>query len=361
MMRKVVIKVGTNSISKDGRIDLRFMRDLVRQLAALKDEGYSPMLISSGAIGCGALELGLKQPIRKLEEKQAAASVGQGMLMEHYRRLFSKHSIKVAQVLLTYEDFSRRTNFVNLKRSIDTLLRMGVVPIVNENDAISIHEIDRSFGDNDTLSALVASKIEADLLIMLTTTDGLYDRNPKRKDAKLLRIVEEITPEIKKNAGKASLGGRGGMRSKVEAADMAMQSGIQMVVANSKEKDAVLRIAAGEDLGTMFVPKEKASNKKRWIKFTRPAGTLVIDDGARKALERGKSLLPAGIKDIKGSFHVKDVVEIVCSGRTVGKAIADYSSEELERIKGRHSDEIENILGYKSYEAVFRRENFIGG
>ncbi|RQD83761.1 glutamate 5-kinase, partial [Methanosalsum natronophilum] len=236
----------------------------------------------------------------------------------------------------------------------------GVIPIINENDPTCVHEIEATFGDNDKLSAMVASKIEADLLIMLSDIDGLYDKNPKRNpDAKLLSTVEEITPEIESFGGNpSSTKGTGGMRTKIEAAKICNMTGCFMVIANSAIENAILKILDGEQIGTLFLTKEDVhKNRIRWIILSKSSGKIVVDHGAKNAIEKKMSLLPSGVVDVTGNFERGDIIEIECDGYLFAKGITDYSSDELDIIKGLHTDKIVEVLGYKNYNHVIKQEN----
>ncbi len=337
------------------------MEDVARQACALTKQSKEVIIVSSGAIGSGVKELGLGTMPRDIPTRQGAAAVGQSILMETWRSAFRKFGVKVAQILLTYEAFSNRRTYLNLRNSMAILAKYGTIPIINENDPISVHEIEATFGDNDKLSALVAGKVDAELLVLLTDVSGLYDRNPKRKDAKLIPEVREITAEIERIGGEpGSWRTKGGMKTKIEAAKIAMKSNCNMIIANAREREALTRILEGEELGTLFrASKTPYTNKARWIRFSKSHGTIKIDKGARDALMRGSSLLPSGILKVEGGFDVGDVVSINHTDQEIAKVIVDYSAEELNKIKGKHTDQIERILGYKNYDSVFRRENMV--
>jgi len=356
----VVVKIGTSVLTKpDGSLDKKYMQDIARQTYSLMKQGREVILVSSGAIGSGVKELRLGAMPRDIPSRQGAAAVGQSILMEAWRRAFRKYGVKVAQILLTYEAFSNRRTYLNLRNSMSNLAKHGVVSIINENDPISVHEIEATFGDNDKLSALVASKVDAELLILLTDVKGLYDKNPRRKDAKLIAEVKEITPAILRIAGEpGSWRSKGGMKTKIEAAKIAMRSSCDMIIADAHEQEVLARILKGEELGTLFkASKTGYTNKERWIRFSKSHGSIKIDGGARNALLRGANLLPSGILKVEGKFSAGDVVSIIHDSQEIAKGIVDYSSEELNKIKGKQTDEIEKILGYKNYDNVFRREN----
>ena len=361
-INRIVVKIGTSTLTKeDGSLDVEYVEDAARQISTLLKEGKEVIVVSSGAIGLGVKELGLKGLPRDIPMRQGAAAVGQSILIEAWREAFKKYGFKVAQLLLTYESFSNRRTYLNLRNSMSVLMKLKVVPIVNENDPISIDEIEATFGDNDKLSALVASKVNADLLVILTDVDGLYDKNPRHKDARLIPVVEEITPEIERIGGRhGSWRTKGGMRTKIEAAKIAMKSNCDMVIANAKKKDVILRIVEGEEIGTLFkASKEGYRNRDRWIRFSLCNGKVEIDEGAKEALLKGGSLLPSGIIGVEGNFQAGDIVSIVCNGEEIARGIVEYSSEEIRKIKGRHSHEIEKILGYKNYDNVIRSVNMV--
>ena len=367
-VNKIVIKIGTSSITKKGcddtkencSIDPGFMESIAFQVSELRKHGKEVILVSSGAIGVGLNELGIAPKPREIPIRQAAAAVGQSILMQYWSEAFSKYGMKVAQILLTYEFYSDRVSYLNLRNSISTLLEYGVVPIINENDCTCTNEIEAIFGDNDKLSAMVASKIDADLLIILSDIDGLFDRNPKtHSDARLLSLVERITPEIESYGGDpTSFKGVGGMRTKIKAAKICSMAGCYVLIANSEIENVVLKILSGEEVGTLFLAERHIQkNRARWIILARASGTVRVDAGAKAAVLGKNSLLPAGIVGVEGSFDRGDVVKLECEGRVFAKGITDYTSEELLKIKGAHTNEIEGILGYKNYDNVIKKEN----
>lgn len=351
-VNRIVIKIGTNILTKkDGRLDLNYLQKIASQIIKLIDEGKEIIIVTSGAIGSGCSELGIKGKIRDIKSRQIAAAVGQSSLIENYKKIFRKNNLKIAQILLTYDSFSNRKTYLNLRNSISAMLKLNIIPVINENDPISIDEIGASFGDNDRLSALVASKIEADLLIMLTDVRGLYDKNPERKDAKLIKIVDKIDSRIEKIAGQAkSLRGLGGMRTKIEAAKIAMNSGCNMIIAFGKTKDILLNIMKGQEIGTFFISKNKLSNKQRWLMYAKSNGKIIVDEGAKKALMNKKSLLASGIKNVQGNFKFKEIVNI----NNFAKGVSNYSSADLKKIKGKKSDQIKKILEKDAKEVILR-------
>jgi glutamate 5-kinase len=360
-VKRIVLKIGTSSLSnEDGSFNRRLTEDIAAQVARLRDAGKTVIIVSSGAIGIGCEELKMNERPREIPLRQAAAAVGQNILMQEWMAAFNKHDLKVAQILLTYEAFSNRMTYLNLRNSISALLDAGVVPIINENDPICVHEIEATFGDNDKLSAMVASKVEAELLILLSDIDGLYDKNPKKNEnAKLISTIEKITPEIESYGGSpTSMKGVGGMRTKIEAAKITSIAGCHMVIANSAIQDVVMKIMDGEDIGTLFLARDgKYKNRTRWIILSKASGKLIVDKGAGEAVRRKRGLLPSGIIGVDGVFERGDIVEIESEGTVFAKGITDYSSSELNKIKGKHSDMIEKILGIRNYDEVVRKSN----
>jgi len=363
-IKKIVIKVGTRLLTyKTGKLNLSIIEKIVRQIADLKNQGKDVVLVSSGAVGAGIGKLGLKKKPVSIQEKQAVAAVGQGLLIQFYEKLFSEYGHIVAQVLLTREDLDNRKRYINSRNTLLHLLKFGVIPIINENDTISTEEIE--FGDNDRLSALVATLIDADLLLILTDIDGLYTSNPRRNpEASYISFVGEITPEIKKYAGQTEeTMAKGGMITKIEAAEIVTSSGIDMVIANGKEENIIRRILEGEEIGTFFFAKQcHLPSRKRWIAFAQKCkGAIYVDQGAEAALiEEGKSLLPAGVLRLEGSFSKGDMVSIynLC-GEEIARGLVNYSAEELGFIIGHKTDEIEHILGYSGHKEVIHRDNLV--
>lgn len=361
--QRIVVKVGTSTLThKTGKLNLLQLENIVRQLADLCNQGKQVILVTSGAVGAGVEKLGLSGKPKTMPEKQAAAAVGQGVLLHMYEKLFAEYGQVVGQVLLTREDLADRKRYLNARHTFLTLLEFGVLPIVNENDTVAVEEI--KLGDNDTLSALVASLVDADLLILLTDTDGLYDGNPRTNPfAKLIPVIEEITPEIERLAGGAgSALGTGGMATKLQAAKIATNSGIPMVIAHGAKPGILRDIISGHFRGTLFVPGERLQSRKRWIAFgSHIQGKLIVDAGAKKALlEDGSSLLPIGITAVEGDFEVGNVVSVVGpEGLEFARGIVNYASWEIEKIKGKNTNQISAILGYKDYDEVIHRDNLV--
>ncbi|MGE4274498.1 MAG: glutamate 5-kinase [Candidatus Methanomethylophilaceae archaeon] len=361
-IKKVVVKVGTSSITKEGyQVDTEFMDSVARQVKVLREKGIEVIVVTSGAIGIGMDAMGGHPKPNEIPIRQAAASVGQSILMQKWNDSFGKVGLTIAQVLLTYDFYSDRTRFLNLRNTMETLLDHGVIPILNENDALCIKEIEAYFGDNDTLSSMVASKMESELLIILSDVDGLYDRNPVlyKGKANLIREVHAITKEIESYASKDIKGkGVGGMRAKIEAAKICCLSGCHMVIANHSIEDVLLRVVAGEEIGTIFVAEgDVRRGKMRWILLSHSSGAIEVDEGAKAALLRHMGLLPKGILSVNGPFEPGDVVDIVQGGEVFAKGIVEYDSRDLTKVKGLHSNDIEKTIGYCRHGNVIRGEN----
>ncbi len=361
-VKRIVLKIGTSSLTnEDGSFNRQLTENIAKQVAQLRGLGKTVIIVSSGAIGIGCEELKMPSRPREIPLRQAAAAVGQNILMREWMAAFDKHNLKVAQILLTYEAFSNRMTYLNLRNSISELLEFGVIPIINENDPICVHEIEATFGDNDKLSAMVASKVEAELLILLSDIDGLYNKNPKKNDdAQLISIIEKITPEIESYGGSpTSMRGVGGMRTKIEAAKITSISGCHMVIANSAAENVVTRVVGGEKIGTLFLARDGKyrKNRTRWIILSKADGKIIVDKGAEEAIRKSRGLLPSGIIEVSGIFDRGGVIEIESEGKVFAKGITDYTSSELNKIRGKHSDMIEKILGYKNYDEVVRKGN----
>ncbi|MHC4396644.1 MAG: glutamate 5-kinase [Planctomycetota bacterium] len=355
--KRIVVKIGTNILTKDGGVDTAYVRRVASQINSLLKIGRQVVIVSSGAIGMGAGQLGLVGKIKDTKMHQACAAIGQPLLMTEYRKSFARFGVTVAQVLLTAEVLNNRKTYLNLRNSIETLLKLGVVPVLNENDSVSTDEIGSAFGDNDKLSALVASKIDADLLIMLSDIDALYDKDPRKfSDAKVIETVYEITEGIVRSAGgKGSRYGVGGMQTKIEAAKIASNAGCRIVLANGRLKNVIGRIISGAPIGTIFMPKRKLSNRSRWILNSAAAGVINIDEGAMRAVKNRKSLLPSGIVGVKGSFEAGSVVML----NDNAKAVAGFSSAELKTLAGKHSSEIKKLLGPGHRDVVAIPEDIV--
>jgi glutamate 5-kinase len=374
MGKLVVVKVGTSSVTKsDGNLDFDAMRALTDQIAEAVKRGYHIILVTSGAIASGVAELSIKPNPNDIVFKQACAAVGQAILMEHYRQLFKRHNLKVAQVLLTKEDLANRVSYIHTCNVLDRLLSLGVIPIINENDVTSVDEImpvmrgyKVNFSDNDILSVLIANAVQADLIVILSNIDGLYDGNPsKKRGARVIPIVEKITPEIKEAAeGKSALG-RGGMKTKLEAAEIAMQSGIPLVIANSRRENVLLDILEGKNVGTYFKPLGgRIPSIKSWIAYGAGSkGQIKVNEGAKQAILRGASLLAVGVESVSGQFKIGDVVSIVGPDeKEFARGITNYSSDEINLIKGLRSTQIKKVLGYiRRKEIIVRKLMYVFG
>ena len=364
-VKRIVIKVGSSTITYgNGKRNFSRIDRLAREIADLANQGKEIILVSSGAVAVGVDRLGLPAKPKTIPGKQAAAAVGQGVLMHTYEKIFAEYGQIVAQVLLTRVDSVDRHRYTNSRNTFLALLEHKVIPIVNENDVVAIDEL--KIGDNDNLSALVAGIVDADLLIILSDIDGLYTANPQKDpNAKLVPEVTDITPEIEASAGDAgSKVGTGGMFTKIQAAKMATSSGINMVIASGEEKDAISRILEGEEIGTLFVSREnRLQFRKRWLAFgARIAGKIVVDDGCAKAVRKagGCSILPAGITDVEGEFEAGNTISVVNkNGHELARGLSNYSSEELDMIKGAKTSEIENILGHKHFDEVIHRDDLV--
>ncbi len=354
---RVVVKIGSSSIMRNGsKVSRDFMDSVAEQVKALRDEGIEVLIVSSGAIPLGLKSMGVVPKPNEVPIRQAAASVGQGILMREWGDCFQRYGLLVGQILMTMDTYSDRESALNLHNTVMSMLEHGIIPIFNENDAIRTQEI--RFGDNDTLSAIVASRTDADLLVILSDVDGLYDANPSRSpDAKLIPVVP-VLEDVEDVAGDAGTTmGTGGMKTKLKAAHICRDAGCYMVIAHSGADSAIYRAVKGQDIGTLFLTGAEISKKRRWIKSAHPSGKVVVDAGAQKALLDHRSLLPIGIKSVEGTFGKGDVVDIVCDGRTIAKGIVSYGSEDLKSIAGRHSDEIPKVLGYKVHDDAIISEN----
>jgi glutamate 5-kinase len=361
--QRIVVKVGSSTLTRDGALRARKFSDLSNQVAGLVAKGRQVVVVSSGAIAVGSRRLQWTQPGKTIPAMQAAAAVGQIGLIELYQRRFARHGLLVAQVLLTRVGLEDRERFINARHTLHELLDLGVVPIVNENDTVSTEEI--RFGDNDNLSAQIVNLVGADLLVILTDVDGLYREKPVPGAARppLFRVIERITPEIEAAAqGSSSAFGRGGMITKLQAARTAARSGAATVICNGGPRDVLTRLGEGELVGTMVLPGERLASKKHWLAFTsRTQGALVLDDGAVAALvDRGRSLLPAGVVEVRGRFHIGDPVSCLApDGRELARGLTAYASEEIARIKGLATGKIAGVLGYSNGDEVIHRDDLV--
>jgi len=361
----IVVKLGTSSLtSGTSKISPPFLVELARQVTQLHSAGHQVILVSSGAIAAGREKLGFPQLLKDLPAKQMLSAIGQPRLMAIYEQVFGLYGHTLAQVLLTRTDLADRRRYLNARNTLTALLSHGALPIINENDTVATEEI--RVGDNDNLSALVANVVEADMLILLTDQSGLFTSDPRSNpDAKL---VEEInTPEIPQEIWEAASGsgtklGTGGMVTKLQAADLARRSGTTVVIAQGTELNVLSRLANGERVGTRFAPVISAlESRKRYILSGRLApGQITVNEGAASAINRGGSLLPIGITQVSGEFDRGDTVRVLDeSGRELARGISNYSSADLARLRGRHSDEIESLLGYDYGDEVIHRNDLV--
>lgn len=367
MNQTIVVKIGTSSLTNPatGNLALSTIAGLVEVLSRLRVAGNNVILVTSGAVGVGCVRLGLHERPRNIAVKQAVAAVGQGRLMRVYDDLFTSLQQPIAQVLLTRSDLVQRSRYVNAHNTFAALLKLGVIPIVNENDTVAIEEL--KFGDNDTLSARVASLLEADWLFLLTDVDRLYSADPRsHPDAQPITIVRHIDQlaELEVQTGdRGSQWGTGGMMTKIAAARIATASGVRTVITEGKNPGNIEKILAGEPIGTHFEPQPQPGNaRKRWIAYGLvPCGKIYLDQGAVNAIAKaGKSLLAAGITQVEGEFHNSDAVQLCdTTGREIARGIVNYSSSELKKIQGRQSVEITAILGYPGAETVVHRDNLV--
>ena len=372
--RRIVVKVGTSVLTdtrNDGGLDLPVLKDLASQICHLhKSQDAEIILVTSGAIAAGRQELrqaGQQLSERDIPSRQALAAVGQGRLMNAYQHLFDSHGVMAAQALLTINDLAARQPYLNVRNTLTALLDLGVVPILNENDVVAVDEIGAVFGDNDRLSALVTNLVDADLLIVLTDTDGLYTADPFRDpSATLIPVVDHIDDRIQATVGQhLNPWARGGMPTKLDAARLVTSAGIPMIMCSGRAENAVLRAAAGQAIGTLFrATGEKLEARKRWM-LSRVKdsqwGEIEVDGGAADALlNRHVSLLPAGVRNVRGDFQRGDIVYIVDEpGRQIACGIANYAAEEIARIRGFRSDGITAILGYHYGQEVVHRNNLV--
>ena len=375
-IKRVVIKIGSSVISNrdKGRSSLEcglsrdWVRHYARKIKAIRDKGFDVVLVSSGAIMAGRERLEFGRADLTVPEKQACAAIGQSFLMHTYEKAFEKKELKVAQILLSHDDLENRKRYLNAKHTIETLLEKGVIPIINENDSVTVEEI--KIGDNDSLSATVACLVDAQLLIILSDVDGLYDRDPSLKvksgteKAQLLSHVSRVSEDIEKIAGKSKNHLTvGGMVTKVQAAKKTMSFGIPTLVVNGLDEKVIEKIFAAKEVGTLFWSgKGKIRDRKHWIAHTlKSAGTLTLDEGARKALvERGKSLLPAGLLEVQGNFEFGTALTLLDeSGKEIGRGLVNYSSRDLESIKGMKTPAVRSLMGKSFYAEVIHRDDLV--
>ena len=361
--RRIVVKVGSSVLTDRGALRPRVFSEIARQVSALRAEGRDAVVVSSGAIAIGSRDLGWDGPGRSIPEKQAAAAVGQIGLLEIYRKRFARHGHRVAQVLVTRAGLEDRERYLNARHTLMKLFELGVVPVVNENDTVATDEI--RFGDNDNLSATVVDLVGADLLVLLTDVDGLHVEPPVEGQPKppLIEVVDKVDDAVRAAArGSNHAFGRGGMTTKLEAAQVAARGGAATVICNGRTRDALVRVAAGDNLGTLFRAGSRLASRKHWLAFTtRTRGELVLDDGAARALlERGRSLLPAGVTEVKGRFGIGDPVACVdARGRALARGLTAYGADEIRRIAGQSARKIPQVLGYSNGDEVIHRDDLV--
>ncbi len=363
--KRIVVKVGTSTITyPNGKINYEKIEKMARILTDFQNQGKEMLLVSSGAGAAGVGRMGLEAKPGTIPGKQACAAVGQGILMHIYERIFGEYGQVVAQVLLTKNDMANQHSYANARNALQEMISWGVIPIINENDVVAIDEF--KIGDNDNLSALVASLADADLDILLSDIDGLYTANPKtHPDARLVSVVEEVTPEIEATAGGAgSRNATGGMLTKLQAAKNAMSAGIALIIANGEHLEILRDILRGEPVGTLFVPKESHLRfRNQWLAFgSKINGRLIVDAGLSKALrQKGScSILPVGIVSVEGEFDSGDTVSVVDQeGHELARGMTNYGSEDVALIKGCKTSQIEDRIGYKHYDEVIHRDNLV--
>jgi glutamate 5-kinase len=361
--RRVVVKVGSNVLTARRGLNIPVMRSIAGQISRLMEAGREVILVSSGAMASGLKKVGLERRPDELPQRQAVSAVGQAGLIMEYEKAFERHHLKAAQILLTSEDLSSRKRYLNARNTLNTLLDWKIVPIINENDTVSVEEI--KLGDNDNLAAMITLLMDADLLVILSDIDGLFTRDPRTEpDAELIPVVGVITKSTEKAAGSIPGPlGTGGMMSKINAARKVNSAGVPMVVAKGDKPDILVRLFDGEAHGTYFVPRrQKLTRRKCWIAFSlKPKGVLTIDAGARTAVtRRGKSLLASGIVEVQGEFTVGAPVEFQApGGEAVGVGLVNYGAADIRRIMGLRSQHISQVLGHKSYDEVIHRDNLV--
>ncbi|ARU27636.1 glutamate 5-kinase [Cellvibrio sp. PSBB006] len=361
--KRWVVKIGSALLTNDGKgLDAQAIAGWVAQMAALRQRGIELVLVSSGAVAAGMRRLGWSSRPTEIHQLQAAAAVGQMSLVQTYEVEFQRYGLLTAQVLLDHDDLSSRQRYLNARSTLKTLIGLSVIPVINENDTVVTDEI--RFGDNDTLGALVANLIEADLLVILTDQLGMYDSDPRiNPEAQLLSEIAAEEPELEKMAGGGGVLGRGGMITKVRAARVAARSGADTVIVGGRIDNALLRLAEGDNIGTfLWAQQQPQAARKRWISGQlQTRGTLVLDDGAvRVVREQGKSLLPVGVKEVRGNFTRGDMVICVApDGREVARGLVNYHADEARKIIGKPSNKIEALLGYKDDEELIHRDNLV--
>ncbi len=358
-MKRIVIKIGSSSLVCDGKLDTQRLDSLINEIKILDSMNVKVCIVTSGSIALGAYSIGVKPKDMKL--KQACAAHGQAILMEGYAKAMLKYNLKCAQILVNHDDFENRERMLNLENTLNTLIENNIVPIINENDALQTEEI--KVGDNDTLSALIAPMASADMLILLSDIDGLYTDNPKKvKDAKLIKKVEKITPEIKAMAHPSSTEvGTGGMQTKISAAIIATTSGVDMIIQNANDIDKIHNAFDKDNyVGTLFVKNKSVNARNQWILFkTRPSASIIVDDGCAKAILDRKSLLAKGIIALDGEFLEGDVINIINNKNVIAKGISNFRDYDILKIKGHDSNEIKEILHHNCKDVVIHANNIV--
>ena len=362
--RRIVIKIGSQILSSPIGIEEGRLKELVRQLAMLHDQKKELVVVSSGAVAAGMTRLGLKERPKTIPQKQALAAVGQIKLMALYERHFARFEKSVAQVLLTHEDLANRQRYLNARHTFQTLLESRIIPIVNENDTVAVEEM--KFGDNDHLSSLVATLLAADLLVILSDVQGVYDRDPKvSADARLIPLITDLKTMRRQISGLSQTQfGTGGIATKLDAAEKAAAAGIPTLIGSGLQAGVLTKVFdATAEVGTLILPDEnRLTIRKHWIAYNlKPSGEIVVDQGAHDAVvERGKSLLPSGLKEVRGLFGVGECVRCLdVSGLEFARGLVNYSAQELNRIKGLHTSKIEKVLGYKAYDEIIHRDDLV--
>lgn len=362
-MKTIIVKVGSNIITSENGLNVRRISSIARIVSEVRDRGYSVAIVSSGAIAAGKRKLNLKDRMIDIKLKQAAAAVGQSSLIRLYEKKFAKFNKMVAQILITQDAFDDRKRYVNAKNTLLSLFSFGIIPVINENDTVAIDEI--KFGDNDRLASLVAGMLGAERLFILSDVEGLYTDDPRKsRKAKLIRTVTAIDDEMMNIAKvSASSVGTGGMKSKLLAAKYASENGVTVHILNGARPSAIVSVLDGNNNGTTIIRQEKRlSSRKGWIAFgVKPKGAIVLDQGAVDALIRkGRSLLPSGIIDVHGDFEIRDAIFCIDpEGKKVGKGLTNYASDEIRKIMGKKTSEIEKYLGYKYSDEVIHRDNLV--
>lgn len=361
--KRIVVKVGTSTLLyPNGKINLYRIEHLARELSDLASQGREVILVTSGAIGAGMVRMGLSERPESMQEKQALASVGQVLLMHLYDKFFTEYGQVAGQVLLTKENFANHNQYINARNTLMAMLKSGIIPVINENDAVTVAEV--KIGDNDTLSATVAAIVDADVLIILSDIDGVYDANPQtHPEAKLLSEIKEITSGVEAMAGGAgSAVGTGGMATKIEAAKIATAAGVTMFIASGGENGMLGRIIAGEDVGTVFPPKDAHLRaRKGWLAFgKRISGILVVDEGCVRALKKGSSLLAAGILATEGEYTAGSTVRVLTADyQEIARGTIAYDAAAVAKIKGRKTSDFTDILDGEIHDEVIHRDNMV--